>query len=224
MDRGSRHLWIRALTAPLLVLCGILLGGGLLGCDEAKPAADITVERLPDVNPNLPAVPTLPPPPHPIQYPDQSYSVYGVRKRMHQTMDTEVTISAYIVGMYVPPVCPEDRVCPPARIPHIFLADVKDEADPYKRLTVVGYAENQTELDEAIEAFGRGRPLTREEGDDRPPVPGDFGIGAKIKVRGRFTRVTGTGFSQSDGVLEYNGHETLEPAPPAAPAAPTAAR
>ena len=218
MDRGSRHLWILALTAQLLIL-----GIGVLGCDTAKPAADITVERLPDVNPNLPAVPTLPPPPYPIQNPDQSYSVYGVRKRMHQTMDTDVTITAYIVSMYVPPVCPEDRVCPPARIPHIFLADAKDEADPYKRLTVVGYAENQIEIDEAIEGLRRNRPVLREEGDDRAPVPGDFLVGAKIKVRGRFTRVTGTGFSQSDGVLEYTGHETLEPGVPV-PAAPTAHR
>ena len=217
MDRGSRHLWILALLAPVLAL-----GGALLGCDTAQPAADLTIERLPDVNPNLPAVPTLPPPPHPIQYPDQSYSVYGVRKRMHQTMDTEVTISAYIVAMYTPPVCPEDRICPPARLPHVFLADAKDEADPYKRLTVVGYAENQTQLDEAIAGLASGHPVAREEGDDRPPVPGDFAVGAKIKIRGRFTRVTGTGFSQSDGVLEYNGHETLEPAPAAEPT--TAAR
>lgn len=210
MDRGSRHLWILALAAPLIVL----------GCEETKPAADITVERLPDVNPNLPAVPTLPPPPYPIQLPDQSYTVYGVRKRIHQTMDTDVTITAYIVAQYVPPVCPEDRVCPPARIPHIFLADSKDEADPYKRLTVVGYAENQTQLDEAIAGLLSGHPVLREEGDDRPPVPGDFGVGAKVKIRGRFTRVTGTGFSQSDGVMEYNGHETLEPAPVVEPVAP----
>lgn len=204
MDRGTRHLWILALAAAALAL---------VGCDTAKPAADITVERLPDVNPNLPAVPTLPPPPHPVQLPDQSYTVYGVRKRIHQTMDTEVSITAYIVEVYVPPVCPEDRICPPARVPHIFLADVKDEADPYKRLTVVGYADNQFQIDEATAALAEGHPLLREEGDTRPPVPADFGVGAKIKIRGRFTRVTGSGFSQSDGVLEYNGHETLEPAP-----------
>ncbi len=204
MDRGTRHLWILALTA-------LALGSALLGCTEPKPAADLTIERLPDVNPNLPAVPTLPPPPHPVQLPDQSYTVYGVRKRMHQTMDTDVSITAYIVAVYTPPVCPENRVCPPARIPHIFLADTKDEADPYKRLTVVGFAENQTQIDEAVAALASGHPLAREEGDDRPLVPGDFFVGAKIKVRGRFTRVTGTGFSQSDGVLEYGGHETLEP-------------
>ncbi len=189
-----------------------------MGCSEAKPAADITVERLPDVNPNLPAVPTLPPPPHPVQYPDQTYSVYGVRRRIHQTMDTEVSITGYVVAMYTPPECPADRICPPARVPHLFLADAKDEADATKRLTLVQYAENQTQLDEAVEAFRRGRPLTREEGDDRPPIPGDFGVGAKIKVRGRFTRQSGTGFSQADGVLDYAGHETLEPAPVTEPA------
>jgi hypothetical protein len=183
------------------------------GCGEKSAAADLKIERLPDVTPSLPTVPTLPPPPHPITYPDQTYSVYGVRKRMHQTEGTDVTLTGYVVAVYQPPACPAGRVCPPARIPHIFLADTPNEADRNKQLIVVGYAENMQQVDEARAAYLRGRPLAREEGDDRPPIPGDLAVGAKIKVRGRFTRVTGTGFAQSDGVLEYNGHETLEPAP-----------
>jgi hypothetical protein len=201
MDRGTRHLWILALVAAALAL---------VGCETAKPAADITIERLPDVNPNLPAVPTLPPPPFPVQLPDQSYTVYGVRKRIHQTMDTNVTITAYIVEIYTRPPCPDGGLCPPGRIPHMFLADTAGEADPYKRLTVVGYADNQFQIDEATAALAEGSPLLREEGDTRPPVPGDLAVGAKIKIRGRFTRVTGSGFSQSDGVLEYGGHENVD--------------
>ena len=47
------------------------------------------------------------------------------------------------------------------------------------------------------------------------PVPTDFLIGAKVKVSGRFARISGTGFNISNGLLEYRGHETLEPAPAA---------
>jgi hypothetical protein len=104
-------------------------------------------------------------------------------------------------------------------MPSIQIADTRGETKPELRLMLTNYAQNQAEVDEATEAFLRGRPLAREEGDDRPPVPGDFAIGAKIKVRGRFTRQAGTSAMVSDGVLDYLGHETLEPAP-GAPAAP----
>jgi hypothetical protein len=218
--RGMRaHLQCRARaalalsTAALGGLAAATLGALASGCGEKSAAADLKIERLPDVAPSLPSVPTLPPPPHPITYPDQTYSVYGVRKRMHQTEGTDVTVTAYIVAVYQPPACEPNRVCPPARIPHIFVADTPNESDRNKQLIVVGYAENMQQVSEARAAYLRGRPLTREEGDDRPPIPGDLAVGAKIKVRGRFTRVTGTGFAQSDGVLEYAGHETLEPAP-----------
>src|SRR5688572_11539396 len=67
----------------------------LTACGEG-PAADLTIERLPDVTPNVPAVPTLPPPPYPVQYPDNSYSVYGLRRRESTTMDTDVQVTGYI--------------------------------------------------------------------------------------------------------------------------------
>jgi hypothetical protein len=43
------------------------------------------------------------------------------------------------------------------------------------------------------------------------PVPVDLFPGAKIKVKARFARVSGSGFAQSDGVLDYRGHTTIEP-------------
>jgi hypothetical protein len=216
MDRGSRHLWSHTSAALLLALGGATLGASLLGCNSAKPAEDITIERLPDVNPNLPAVPTLPAPSHPAQYPDQSYSVFGVRRRMHQTMNTDVAVTGYIVSIYEPPECPPDRACPLPRRPHLFIADSKDERDTANLLRLTRYADNHTEVAEAVEALRRNRPLQREEGDDRPPIPGDFGVGAKINVRGKFVRLSGeTGYLDSEGLLEYLGHTTIEPAPEA---------
>ena len=42
-------------------------------------------------------MPTIPPPPHPVQYPDSSYSVFGLRRRAATTMDTDVQVTGYIV-------------------------------------------------------------------------------------------------------------------------------
>ncbi|MEM9194868.1 MAG: hypothetical protein AAGF12_37160 [Myxococcota bacterium] len=180
------------------------------GCG-AEPAADITVERLPEVRPNLPQVPTLPPPPHPVTYGDSSYSVYGLRARLRNTIDNEHGVTGYIVEIYTPPECPEGERCPLPAAPHMWIADTPNETEQGNRLTVVGYADNQAMIDEAIELHERGRyePPAPETG--LLPIPVDFAVGAKIKLNGRFTRVSGSGFNISDGLLEYRGHEIVEP-------------
>jgi len=190
---------------PLLLLLVI----GVFACSDEQ-ATDLQVEALPDVQPNLPQVPTLPPPPHAIQHGDQSYSVFGLRQRLKHTMDTEVDITAYIADVYVPPECPEDN-CPPAAAPHMWIADTAAETDDMKRLTVVGYAENQTQIDEAIADAERGHVPELEDGQLAIPV--DFAKGAKIKLHGRFTRLSGTGFNISHGLIEYRSHEIVESPP-----------
>lgn len=182
-----------------------------VGCETE--ASNVEVEKLPDIKPNLPAVPTLPPPPHPVQYGDQSYSVYGVRKRMRNTMDSELELTGYIVDLYTPPECPKGKSCPQARAPHVYVADTKGEADNDKRILLVGYAENQTQIDDAIKDFKRGKWKAPPEESGLLPIPYDFFPGAKIKVKARFTRISGAGFAQSDGLLDYRGHSTIE-APP----------
>jgi hypothetical protein len=202
-------------TNRVLIALTLLVGPMGMACGE-QVASDLTVERLPEVQPNLPAVPTIPPPPHEVQYGDSSYSVYGLRRRMANTMDTQVEVTGYIVEIYVPPVCPEGETCPPAAAPHMWIADTPTEADRAKRLTVVGYAENQAQIDEAVELAQRGRTPEVDPTLGIIPIPTDFGVGAKVKVSGRFARVSGTGFNISDGLLEYAGHTTIEPAPEAA--------
>ena len=210
----------RALRAvSVAVLLGLM--GIFVGACGGEPEPNIPVERLPDVNPSLPEVPTLPPPPHPVQYPDSTYSVYGLRRRMAQTLNTEASITGYIVEIYVPPECPEGRTCPPAAAPHMWIADVQGEADDGKRLMVVGYAENQAQIDEAVELASRNRYVPPDPASGILPIPTDFAVGAKIKATGRFTRISGAGFNSSEGLLEYRGHQILEPPPGApAPAAP----
>lgn len=185
-------------------MAGVLVGG----CDTG--ASDLTITSLPEIVPNLPSVPTLPPPPYPVTYQDGSYSVFGIRARVNNTMDNEHEVTGYIVEMYVPPECEEQEdECPPVAAPHIWIADAEGESDNMKRLTIVGYAENQTQIDEALAAYSRGRyrPPAPETGEIAIPV--DWEVGAKVKVRGQFTRISGTGFNVSNGLLEYRGHSTI---------------
>lgn len=197
----ARKLW----SAPLLA--GLLLSAA---CNPA-PAASAEVAKVPDIKPNLPAVPTLPPPPYPIQYPDSSYSLFGLRKKIKTTMDTEIDLTGFVVETYVPPECPAGTQCPQARAPHVYLADSKGESDTAKRILLVGYAENQKSIDEAIVDKKRGKYKAPNPESGQLPIPTDLFPGAKIKVHARFTRVSGSGFAQSDGLLDYRGHTTLEP-------------
>jgi hypothetical protein len=203
----------RALMAALAALALL----GCIGCGE-QAASDLTIERLPDVNPSLPDVPQLPPPPFEVQYSDDCYSIFGVRRRAGTTMDTELCVTGYIVQIYQPPECPEGRTCDPPAAPHMWIADTRDAGEDASRVLVAGYAENQTQIDEAVDLARRGRYVPPEPETGLLPVPTDFGIGAKVRVRGRFTRMSAAGFNVSNGMLDYRGHETLEPAPEAAEA------
>jgi hypothetical protein len=208
------------------ILCAsALLGLGMVqGCDKAAEAK-VQVEKLPEVKASLPPVPTLPPPPHPTQYSDQSYSVYGLRRAMRKTIDQDVEVTGYIAKVFVPPECPPKTKCPLPPAPHIWVADVAGETDDGKLLIVAGYAENQAAIDDAIKESKK--PKSKKKADSEAekadvgllPVPIDFFQGAKIKVKGRFAFVSGSGFQSSEGVLGYSGHETLEPAPEAEAAA-----
>lgn len=194
-----------------IVACVVALGllPALAACGESA-AADLQIERLPDVSPSLPNVPTLPPPPFPVQHPDGSYSIYGLRRRQAVTLGTDVAVSGYIVGIYQAPECPEGRTCPTPAAPHLWIADTRGEEDDAERLMIVGYAENQTQIDEAMELAARGRYEPPDPETGILPIPTDLYVGNKIKVNGRFARISGTGFNVSEGLVEYRGHETLE--------------
>jgi hypothetical protein len=199
--------------------------GGVQACDQVKAASDLHVEKLPDVTPSLPPVPTLPPPPHPTQYSDGSYSVYGLRRAMRKTIDQDVEVTGYIAKVYAPPECPPKTKCPLPPAPHIWVGDTPNETDDSKLLIVAGYAENQKAIDDAIKEAKKGKSKKDAKAEKEKeeagilPIPIDFFAGAKIKVKGRFAFISGSGFQSSEGVLNYNGHETLEPAPQAEAAA-----
>lgn len=216
------------MLSRMLCVCAIASLPMNSACEQTA-SAKVPVEKLPDVKPSLPPVPTLPPPPFPIQYSDQSYSVYGLRRAIRKTINNEVTVTGYIAKVFVPPVCPPEGTpakeaktfkCPLPPAPHIWIADTKTEADNAKMVLMGGFAENQKAIDDAIaESKKPKKKAPPPEDTGILPVPTDLFLGAKVKVKGRFTYMSGAGFQSSEGVMDYAGHEILEPgeAPPPPP-------
>lgn len=205
------------LLSWVLCVCAIASVPMLSACEQTA-AAKVQVEKLPEVKPSLPPVPTIPPPPFPIQYSDQSYSVYGLRRAIRRTISTDVNVTGYIAKVFTPPECPPKEKCPLPPAPHIWVADTKTETDPTKLLLVGGYAENQKALDDALKDSKKSKKAAPPPEDTGLlPVPTDLFLGAKIKLKGKFTYMSGAGFQSSEGVLDYQGHETLEPGEPPPP-------
>ncbi|MEZ4288614.1 MAG: hypothetical protein R3A47_10830 [Polyangiales bacterium] len=191
---------------PFLIVA--LLASTLLGgCDKPKTEEQSAESELPPITPDLPEVPTLPPPPFAIRYEDGSHSVYGLFNRRRHAIDTEVSVTGYIVEVFEPPVCKEKKKenCPEVKAPHIWLADTPNESDHNKSLIVVGYADNTDQIEKARRSPNR----KLEEG--QIAVPTDFAVGNKVKVRGKYAYLS-NGFNSSTGLLEYLGHDTLKKA------------
>jgi hypothetical protein len=195
-------------------LLGLIVAGVLLstGCEQVTSASEpeAEAEQLPKIVPNLPEVPTLPPPPFPTTYEDESYSVYGLRSHLTKILDSELSVTGYIVEIYEPPVCKKKKKdeCPKAAAPHMFIADTADQTDRAEQLIVVGYADNKEQLERAR----RGRKTTTISGG--VVVPRDLRVGNKVRVKGYFTLISSGGFNTSNGLVEYASHDTLEKASP----------
>ncbi len=175
----------------------------VVSCEEKK---EEKVSVAAHIRPNLPKVPKIPPPEHPITYSDGSYSLYGARKKARLTIDHEIDVTGYIVRIYESSPCDkQDEDCTKPAAPHVWIADKPGENAPDKLMVITGYADNEKALRRAIAGAG-GRSYV-SKGDKN--VPTDFAVGHRIKVSGQFTRVTSNGFSDSGGLIEYKSHETL---------------
>jgi hypothetical protein len=201
---------IRALNSIMTaIIATAVVMLSLSACGEQSAA--VVAEDLPEIRPNLPAVPSVPPPRHKIQYDDGTWSVYGLRKRLRQNINEEVRVKAFVVKVFTPEPCPEGRTCPPASMPHLWLGDDQDETSERKLLRLVGYAQSQQEMDTARENAEKGRDTSAEEAAaGLPPVIFDWQQGKQYVVKGRFTRSSGTGFAYSEGLLEYMEHTCLD--------------
>ncbi len=195
-----------ALACVFVLLCAAVIAG----CSEELVQKKVNVEEVQAYKPNLPAVPSIPKPSAPETYSDGSYSVYGARKGINKTIETQMTITAYIAKIYEKPECPEGKTCH-VLMPHLFLADEREEKLERRHMRLVGYAQSFKDMEEEREADEKGEEEEElPEGVYLPPVIYDWRLGHKYKITGRFTRQSGAGFMATDGLLEYSNHECLD--------------
>jgi hypothetical protein len=195
-----------AFSCVVTLVCAVVFAG----CNDNQASKQVTMEEVKAYKPNLPSVPTIPRPSVEEMYSDGSYSIYGMRKAINKTIETQLTVTAYVVKIYERPVCAEGQTCN-TLMPHLFLADQPDEKIERRLLRLVGYANNFQEMDEQKERDEKGEkeePLP--DGTLRPPIIWNWQLGHKYKVSGRFTRQSGAGFMDTDGVLEYELHQCMD--------------
>jgi len=193
-----------------IVFAIIMATGMVLGCNQGEGQKKIVVEQVDAYKPNLPSVPSIPKPTVPETYGDGTYSVYGLRKQIVKTIETQVTVTAYVAKVYQKPECEEGKACH-VLMPHLFLADEPNETLDRRLLRLVGYAKSFKEMEDQKEKDEKGikdEPLP--DGVYLPPVVWDWREGHKYKVTGRFTRQSGEGFMTTDGLLEYSSRECLD--------------
>ena len=195
-----------ALVCVFAMACSLVLAG----CPEEAVQRTVVVEEVQAYKPNLPSVPKIPKPSVGETHSDGTSSVYGLRKGIEKFIETQMTVTAYIAEIYQKPVCAEGKTCH-TLMPHLFLADEKDEKLKKRHLRLVGYAQSFKEMeDEQAVAEGEEKEEELPEGVYLPPVVWDWRLGHKYKVTGRFTRQSGAGFMETDGLLEYGSHECLD--------------
>ncbi|MEI8256137.1 MAG: hypothetical protein WCJ30_10750, partial [Deltaproteobacteria bacterium] len=140
-------------AAGLLMGVSVALG---IGCEGESRLTVVMEEGAQAPRANLPSVPTLPPPPYPVQYPDGAFSIYGIRHMAARNWTKQVTVRGWVVKVYVPfvpnsrpqRVCTERDRCDELK-PHVFIADAQNEQDPEKQMMVTGFAGFQSEIDDA---------------------------------------------------------------------------
>jgi hypothetical protein len=193
------------------VIAFLFLGAALCfaACEEEGSGPSVVVEKVDGYKPNLPPIPSIPRPDVPETFGDGSFSIYGLRKNTNKTMDTQVTVTAFIASAYEKPACAEGQTCH-TLMPHVFLADKKDETVDRHLVKLVGFASSFKEMETERENAEAGKQKDLPEGVFLAPVVWDWRVGHKYKITGRFSRESGAGFKDADGLIEYDKHECLD--------------
>ena len=86
LEKVCKSGFMLFLLAALMIACKNPIGG--------PPPKE---EKPPDFTPNLPSVPTIQIPNVPINMPDGSYSIFGLRKKKSETMRQRVRVTGIVV-------------------------------------------------------------------------------------------------------------------------------
>ena len=153
-----------------------LVGVGLAGCQGGGPSAEEAVV-LPGVKIDLPPPPSFADQDQPLQNPDGTMTVFGLRKGLDKYLGKEVKVKAYLLEVYQCPVCPKGQTCKLCDQPHFFLGD-KADTKKEKALMVVDYLMPK----------------------QKPPF---LTVGKQYALDGTFARNSPTGFASSEGLLLF---------------------
>ncbi|MSP60874.1 MAG: hypothetical protein EXR72_11125 [Myxococcales bacterium] len=147
---------------------------------------------LPPIKVDLPPPPSFAEDNQPLQYPDGTMSIFGLRKQIDKYLGKDVKVKAYLLEIYQCPVCPKGQQCKLCDQPHFFLSD-KPDGKKEKSLMTVDYLMPK----------------------QKPPF---LTVGKQYTLEGTFARNSPTGFAMSDGLLQFTrmtddkGAEFVSPA------------
>lgn len=162
-------------------------GGTTIGAEQNT--------QLPPIKVNLPPPPSFTKPATPEKYPDNTWSVYGVRRRMADNLDQTVRVKAYLIEYYQCP-CPEGKTTDTCtcELPHFWLGDdATTQKDKALLVADMPYNDLGKKLDLKVEQ------------------------GKQYIVEGVFARQSNTGFAASDGLVIYKAHGPGDGSAPVAP-------
>lgn len=175
-------------------------GGVAAKLGELTMPAPKLLEPLgdPPASEDAPKVVLPPPPPFGFgKVPERDaaghWSVSGLRNDRAVQLErgrkgTEITVKAWVNEIYVRPVCPDGEVCPPAKQPHLWVADHLDIKGKKRSMMVVNYAfmipEWEEETWRGVEAV-------------------ELKVGEQYVMKGEFKRFSDTGFASEDGLFEF---------------------
>ncbi len=193
--------------ASALALCSLVAFPLVFGgCDKDKVQAAPEEEQLPDIKVNLPASPDFEEARAPLQYeddPDKPFSIFGLRKDIDENLKKGdegevIALKGWVQEIYVPPECPEGELCPPGKQPHFWITDTQNAEGKKRAMMVVNYYYPIPDWDEDTKKLWEEEPLVAIE------------VGKQYTIKGRFVRVSGSGFAHDNGLLEFETYKALD--------------
>jgi hypothetical protein len=223
----------RSRTAPALAISSTLLVLGIsslaAGCGEKlkyKPEPAYSGAKA-----NIPAVPKIP---DTASFKTGSnWTIYGLQHQLNnprhrpEVEGKPATIEGYVVDIYRPKEpTPKGIDCAPVKYepPHFYIADSKDEKNPAKMITVMGYASSYIQQQMARDEYKKknldAAKIAALKPDDQYmdnnyssqiTILGEPRIGSKVIVSGQFGSKyqEGQGGTRSSpfGIIDVTSHK-----------------
>lgn len=169
------------------------------GSEDKAAGENESRATLPPIKVNLPPAPSFDRPRTPEKYPDDTLSVYGLRKKLDQHLDQDLRVKGVLLEYYTCP-CPGGKTTDKCtcELPHFWIAD--EPATPKDKALLVA--------DMPYNDLGKRLDLK-------------VVVGQQYIVQGTFARQSNTGFAASDGLIIYKAHGPADGSAPVAPPNPS---